>query len=80
MELASICRRTHTGFEGTAILSRSRERDRGFESVPSSGESARTLRSPPVLGFHRRRTEGSNPPPSSGESTANFNLGRRSPG
>jgi hypothetical protein len=33
MELASICRRAHTGLEGTAILSRSRGRDRWFEST-----------------------------------------------
>jgi hypothetical protein len=33
MELASICRRAHTEFEGTAILSRSRGRDRWFEST-----------------------------------------------
>jgi hypothetical protein len=33
MELASICRRAHTELEGTAILSRSRGRDRWFEST-----------------------------------------------
>jgi hypothetical protein len=33
MELASICRRAHTELEGTAILSRSRGRDRWFESA-----------------------------------------------
>jgi hypothetical protein len=33
MELASICRWAHTGLEGTAILSRSRGRDRWFEST-----------------------------------------------
>ena len=33
MELASICRRAHTELEGTAILSRSRGRERWFEST-----------------------------------------------
>jgi hypothetical protein len=33
MELARICRRAHTGLEGAAILSRSRRRDRWFEST-----------------------------------------------
>ena len=33
MELASICRRAHTELDGTAILSRSRGRDRWFEST-----------------------------------------------
>ena len=33
MELAPICRRAHTELEGTAILSRSRGRDRWFEST-----------------------------------------------
>ena len=33
MELASICRQAHTELEGTAILSRSRGRDRWFEST-----------------------------------------------
>ena len=43
MELASICRRAHTGLERTAILSRSRGGTDGSNPLSSSGESGANL-------------------------------------